>query len=243
MLKVFFYLLLVFIIVLCDLGYDYYHNKYQPEKRLDEACADIINKMHSNDKSESIEYCRKVLLNRCAFINNEESWGYDNVPDLQITDRMSSYHNEAFGTIESEAFNGNPSVQFLLGHMYIGRLVQKYKIAGNSYYERVYSVEPDTTKAVYWWNEAAKQGFTLAYNSMGIAYKLGWGVDKDMKKAIEYLKKGAESGDAKAQCNYGDLFRFGVRVKVGNESIFRNIKKIKIYKKKDRKNYRRTKNN
>ena len=203
------------------LGYDYY-NQYlnekrlaEEEKRLDKACADIINKMHSNDKSESMEYCRKVLLNRCAFIYNHESWGYDNVPDLQITDRMSSYQNEAFRTIESEAFNGNPSFQFLLGHMYIGRIVQKYSISETNYYQREYSVEPDTTKAVYWWNEAAKEGYSPAYNCMGIAYKLGWGVDKDMNKAIEFFKKGAESGDAKAQHNYGDLFRYGVKVKVG----------------------------
>jgi hypothetical protein len=54
---------------------------------------------------------------------------------------------------------------------------------------------------------------------MGIAYKLGWGVDKDMKKAIEYLKKGAESGDAKAQCNYGDLFRNGVKIRTGSHVV------------------------
>ena len=199
-------------------GYDYY-NQYlnekrlaEEEKRLDKACADIINKMHSNDKLESIDYCRKVLMTQWAFRDNDESWGYENVPDLQITERISSYHNEAFRTIESEAYNGNPIAQYLIGHIYIGPKVSRYDIlVRNISYERVYSVAPDTVKAVYWWNEAAKQGYTLAYNCMGIAYKLGYGVDKDMNKAIEFLKKGAEAGDAEAQCNYGDLLRDGVK--------------------------------
>ena len=133
---------------------------------------------------------------------------------------MSQYRNEAFGKIESEAYNGNPQMQYLLGRMYIGLYVNQYRGVGGSYiYERKYAIEPDTVKAVYWWNEAAKQGYTLAYNSMGIAYKLGWGVDKDMKKAIEFLKKGAESGDAKAQCNYGDLFRNGVKIRTGSHVV------------------------
>lgn len=195
-------------------GYDYY-NQYlkekrltEEEKRLDKACADIINKMHSKDKAESIEYCRKVLQTQWV----DKSWRYENVPNWQITQRIISINNEAFRTIESEAYNGNPIAQYLIGNIYIGPKVSRYDILGrNISYERVYSVAPDTVKAVYWWNEAAKQGYSQAYYSMGIAYKLGWGVDKDMNKAIDFLKKGAEAGDAEAQCSYGDLLRDGVK--------------------------------
>ena len=213
-------------------GYSYYYDNYLPQKQLDEACQDIINKFHSNDKAESLEYSRKILLNSWAFYdspqhyermaisgnsesNKKETWGYDNVANSRITERMSQYRQEAFKKIEIEAYNGNPQMQYLLGRMYLGML--KYK--GFDIYETEYAVIPDTVKAVYWWNEAAKQDYTPAYNSMGIAYKLGLGVDVDLKKAIDYLKKGAESGDAKAQCNYGDLFRDGVKIHIGSHIV------------------------
>lgn len=211
---------LVLLVATCAWVYSYYYDEYLPKKRLDEACEDIIKKFQSNDKAISLEYSRKILLNEWAFYDDLETWGYDKVPDSHITERMYPYRNEAFKKIESEAYNGNPRIQYLLGHIYIGKYVNQYRGVGSSIiYEREYSVQPDTVKAVYWWNEAAKQGYTLAYNSMGIAYKLGLGVDKDMKKSIEYLKKGAESGDAKAQCNYGDLFRDGVKIHTGSHVV------------------------
>ena len=201
-------------------GYSYYNDDYLPKKQLDEACQDVINKFHSNDKTVSLEYCRKILLNNWAFVDSAETWGYDNVSNSSITERMYQYRDEAFQKIEAEAYNGNPQMQYLLGRMYIGLFVNQYRGVGGSYiYEREYAVNPDTVKAVYWWNEAVKQGYTPAYNSMGIAYKLGLGVDVDMKKAIDYLKKGAESGDAKAQCNFGDLYRDGVKIHTGSHVV------------------------
>lgn len=213
---------IIFLLILAvgAWGYDYYKYDYLPQKALDEACNDVLAKFHSSDKAVSIECSRKILLNEWAFVDDLETWGYDDVLNSQITTRMYPYRNEAFKKIESEAYNGDPRIQYLLGHLYIGKYVNKYRGVGSSFiYEREYSVKPDTIKAVYWWNEAAKQGYNLAYNSMGIAYKLGLGVDKDMKKSIEYLKKGAESGDAKAQCNYGDLFRDGVKIHTGSHVV------------------------
>jgi len=213
-------------------GYSYYNDDYLPKKQLDEACQDVINKLHSNDKTVSLECCRKILLNSWAFSessfqfenlglsgnsdsNKNETWGYENVSDYEIMKRMRQYRAEAFRIIESEAYNGNSQIQYLLGRIYIGLL--KYK--GFDVYETEYAVAPDTVKAAYWWNEAAKQGYVPAYNSMGIAYKLGLGVDVDMRKAIDYLKKGAESGDSKAQCNYGDLYRDGVKIHTGSHVV------------------------
>ena len=192
-----------------------YYDKYLPEKRLEEACADVLSKMRSSNKTVSIEYCRKVLLNQWAFDGNAETWGYGDVSDSKITIRMSQYRNEAFRTIESEAYNGNPDCQYLLGRIYIGRIAHPYT-------SRVYSIEPDTVKAVYWWNEAAKQKYILAYNKMGYSYEKGIGVRQDIKKAIEYYKSGAEAGEASAQANYGDLFMEGVKIKVGSHKEIRS---------------------
>ena len=196
--------------------YSYYYYKYLPEKRLDEACADVLSKMRSSNKTVSIEYCRKVLLNQWAFDGNAETWGYGDVSDNKITDRMSQYRNEAFRTIESEAYNGNPDCQYLLGRIYIGRIAHQYRTGRGTICDMEYSIEPDTVKAIYWWNEAAKQKYILAYNKMGYSYEKGIGVRQDIKKAIEYYKSGAEAGEAYAQANYGRLFRDGVKVKVGS---------------------------
>lgn len=213
-------IILLLILAAGAWGYDYYKYDYLPQKALNDACNDVLAKFHSNDKAVSIECSRKILLNEWAFVDDLETWGYDDVPNNHITKRMYPYRNEAFKKIESEAYNGNPRVQYLLGHIYIGKYVNRYRGVGRSIiYVREYSVQPDTIKAVYWWNEASKQGFIPAFNSMGIAYKLGWGVVKDMNKSFEYLKKGAESGDAKAQCNYGDLFRDGVKIRTGSHVV------------------------
>ena len=198
-------------------GYSYYYDDYLPEKRLDEACADVLSKMHSSDKTVRIEYCRKVLLNRWAFVDDAETWGYDNVPDGQIAERISQYRNEAFRTIESEAYNGNPNCQYLLGRIYIGHIVdQGLSVGGRTYPQREYSIKPDTVKAIYWWNEAAKQDYIPAYCKIGFAYEKGIGVQPNIRKAVEYYKIGAEKGEASAQANYGRLFRDGVKVKVGS---------------------------
>jgi len=39
-------------------GYSYYYNDYLPEKRLNDACEDLVKKFQSNDKAISLEYCR-----------------------------------------------------------------------------------------------------------------------------------------------------------------------------------------
>ena len=198
-------------------GYSYYYDDYLPEKRLDEVCTDVLNKMHSSDKNVRIEYCRKILLNSSAFNYDEETWGYDHVSDTRITERLSQYRNEAFRTIESEAYNGNPDCQYLLGRIYIGHIVdQRLSVGGRTYPQREYSIEPDTVKAIYWWNEAAKQDYIPAFYKIGYAYENGIGVQQNIRKAVEYYKIGAEKGDASAQANYGCLFRDGVKVKVGS---------------------------
>ena len=183
-------------------GYSYYYDEYLPVKRLNEACADVLNKFQSVDKATRLEYCRKILMNYGAFWDE-----YNDVPGDQITIRMRRYRQEAFSAIESEAYNGNPQMQYLLGQMFSGR---------SSGRETEYAVEPDKAKAVYWWNEAAKQKFIPAYFKMGYAYGNGDGVHVDLKKAVEFYRLGAEGGDPSAQTSYGILYRDGLRVKVGS---------------------------
>ena len=54
--------------------------------------------------------------------------------------------------------------------------------------------------------------YPLAYCQIGYAYLEGIGVEKDLVKAFEYTKKGAELGDRDAQYNIGTMYEDGVGV-------------------------------
>lgn len=177
-------------------GYDYYTNTYIPKKLLDEACADITNKF--NSKNDSVK-------RECAFsiLKRSYSWGYDNVSDYGISESLADYRELAFKYIETEAYAGDANCQYKLGLLYY-------------YGEDEYFTTEDDVKAAYWWNEAAQQNYTKAYNNIGLAFINGLGVNIDQRKGIEYLKKGADAGDDRAQRNYGNLFKDGVKVKSGS---------------------------
>lgn len=184
---------LIIIVAAATWGYNYYNHTYIPKKLLNDAIADIESKLNSKNDSIKLKYAFNIL-------HTDYAWGYDNVNDEEIRDRLTSKIKEAFKLIEDKAYAGNARCQFALGQLY--------------YHENDY-VDNDNTKAVYWWNEAAQQGYTKAYNNVGIAYKEGIGVKVDLRLAVEWLKKGAEAGEDFAQRNYGDLYMEGVKVKVG----------------------------
>lgn len=197
---------LIIIIAAGAWGYDYYNNTYIPEKLLSEAVADIKSKFNSKNDSIKLEYAFNIL-------HTDYAWGYDNVNDEEIRDRLSSNVKAAFKLVEDKAYAGNLRCQFVLGQFY---------------YQ-----ENDYIKAVYWWNEAAQQGYTRAYNNVGIAYKNGIGVNVDLRLAIEWLKKGAEAGENFAQRNYGDLYMEGVQIQVGSHKKLRPGYDPSIYNKYD----------
>lgn len=170
--------------------YDYYTYTYLPKKLLDDAVADVESKLNSTNDSIKLEYALHIL-------NSSYVWDYKGVYDSSLRDRLEPCKAKAFKYIEDKAYAGDARCQFNLGQVY--------------YFEK-----KDNNKAVYWWNEAAQQGYADAYNNVGIAYRDGLGVEISMRKAVEWLKKGAEAGEASAQCNYGDLFRDGAKEKVGS---------------------------
>lgn len=198
-------------------GYDYYKYTYVPEKLLNEAIRDIEHNFLMEADTIKHDYAYAIL-------RKDYKWGYDDVADYDISNRLTKYHSEAFKYIESKAYEGNARSQYLLG--------QIYRWAGDCYH---YATQ-DFAKAAYWWNEAALQNYTPAYNNLGIAYKQGEGVAIDLRKAVHYLKTGAEAGEDWAQRNYGDLFVDGVKIKVGSHKETRKTsngyygsQKVKTY--------------
>ena len=63
----------------------------------------------------------------------------------------------------------------------------------------------DYTKAVYWLEKSAAQNFASAYNSLGICYLNGYGVTKDLYKALEHYQKAAALGHENAKISVADL--------------------------------------
>ena len=215
--KLLFFIVLALVVFGCIVGYNYYVNTYLPEKHLNDAISDVKSKFNSDNDSIKAEYAFYLL-------EKNHKWGYDGVNDADINLKLKEYQDSSFQYIEAKAFSGEPDMQYLLGNLYCW---------GDKRYNFVNS---DEVKAAYWWNEAAKNGYIKAFNSLGIAYKKGIGVEVDLVKAVECLKKGAEAGDDMAQMNYGDLFLEGVKVKVGSHKetrktsgVYPGAKKIREY--------------
>lgn len=76
-------------------------------------------------------------------------------------------------------------------------------------YEKDESFSEDTEKANYFYKRAADLGDELSLYYCGLNILLGIGIEKDVNKGIELIKKSAERGEVSAQLKLGELFYFG----------------------------------
>lgn len=184
---------LILIIISVFWGYNYYQNEYLPKKNLDIVTTDILSNLFSKNDSIRTEYSYNILF---KFHN----WNYANIDNEIITNNLSPYRKDAFDFIEKKAYEGDAKNQFNLGCFYhLGEKV-------------FYNVLTNKEKAAYWYNEAAKQNYYLAFSSLGQMYMEGEGVPINFEKAVFYFKKGAEAGDLVSQLYYGDLFVEGIKI-------------------------------
>lgn len=124
-------------------------------------------------------------------------------------DRCNYSHVEkGIEILRNAAEKGDADAQFILGAIYAGAHYDDH----NPYFSdgiTMLGEEVDLSRAAYWYTLSANQGHKSALNNLGLAYKNGNGVNKDLVKATEYIRKSAEMGNALAQLNYGDMFRDG----------------------------------
>ena len=66
-------------------------------------------------------------------------------------------------------------------------------------------VTKDYSKAVYWYQKAAEQGYAVAQYNFGCCYYYGEGVTKDYNQAVYWFQKAAEQGNAAAQKKLNEL--------------------------------------
>ena len=67
-------------------------------------------------------------------------------------------------------------------------------------------VERDYTKAAEWYWKAADAGNSLGLRYLVNYYIYGWGVDKDLGKALELLDRYSESGNDDVSGLYGNYY-------------------------------------
>ena len=71
-------------------------------------------------------------------------------------------------------------------------------------------VQKDETRAVYWFNKAADQGYAAAQSELGFRYENGsGGLKKDDARGRSWYQKAAEQGNASAQNNLGLMYEQG----------------------------------
>lgn len=94
--------------------------------------------------------------------------------------------------IKAKANGGEALAQTYMGQLYSG--LQFQGRADEQYFQE------DMQKAAYWYEKAVKQGISLAAVNLGCQYMNGWGVTKNMERAIELFLQAAQ--DQPMACFY-----------------------------------------
>lgn len=126
--------------------------------------------------------------------------------------------------LRNAAEKGNADAQFTLGAIYAGGhydAKEPYFMDSNDKFSyTMLGGGIDLKRAAYWYSLAAQQGHNMALNNLGQAYRKGAGVEQDLVKATELIRKAAEQENPYAQLSYGDMFRDGeVCLRVVTDSI------------------------
>ena len=96
--------------------------------------------------------------------------------------------------IEKAAAGGLPVAQFDLGYFYC---------------HGMHGLSTDIPRGIQLCETAATNGFTNAWQALGLIYAEGEIVPKDLEKGVAYLRRGAEAGDKYAQLTLGACYTYG----------------------------------
>lgn len=188
--------------------YEYYYHSYLPQKEFEKVSAQFNT---SND-STKLEIAKNLLKKEPSI------WDECKV---HIFVKVDSLRDQALEYIEEKALNGNLDCQLFLGRVYE---------FGDQLYHRVYK---NKDKSIYWYKEAADNGDGYSCFRIGSAYYWGLGMNQDFRKAVKYLKKGADLNDATALAAYGDLFVEGVTAENPHEKLIpKDLEQAKYWWKK-----------
>jgi uncharacterized protein len=83
----------------------------------------------------------------------------------------------------------------------------------------------DYGKARVLWLPLAQSGHTFAMNNVGMMYKKGNGVPRDLKKAVKYFKQSSDQGFSLASYNLAAMYQSGKGVKKNRKTAFKWMSK------------------
>ena len=95
----------------------------------------------------------------------------------------------SFVLTEALAIDGDPLAQHFLGW----------------HYHKGLGIPADDTKAVFWWQLAAKSGIPEAQQGLGWAYEQGRGIDRDLEHAYFWYTRAVAGGDRTARDSLSQL--------------------------------------
>jgi TPR repeat protein len=131
-----------------------------------------------------------------------------------ITKDIHNYIKIAVGILEYAAEQGDAPSQFVLGCCYGGcdyttdeNVWYSYTMLGN---------KVDYKKSSYWYLQAAERGNASAMGNLGGAYLNGNGVTLNEEKGVYWIQRAANLNSGYFQRVLGDLYRDGVRMKIGS---------------------------
>ncbi len=185
-------------------GYSYYYDEYLPKKYEKEAYNDIINRFNTSNDSTKLDLAMKICKPSYPWEKEYPKIEEGRMPVLLRFEDQSikdGYCGRASDFIIAKAKGNNAKAQYFLGMILLG--------GENSIWLS------DTTRAVYWFNESAKNGYPKAFGEIGTAYEQGIGVSCDTIKAVELFKKGANLNDPKSQYKLGCMYRDGISIEKG----------------------------
>ncbi|MBI1396242.1 MAG: hypothetical protein GC151_09715 [Betaproteobacteria bacterium] len=81
-------------------------------------------------------------------------------------------------------------------------------------------VKQNFQEAMKWFRHAAKMGYTVAMNNVGLLYSRGDGVPRSDEEAFKWWMRSAERGDAWAMTAVGDMYENGAGVPQSYELAF-----------------------
>jgi len=102
----------------------------------------------------------------------------------------------------------------------IGSASHQFKLAG--IYYRAEGVRQDLSKAVTWYQRAARLGHGPAEHLLGTFYVAGLGLSKDYDQAFELFKRAAEHGDLAGRHALGWCHQQGIGTEKNLEAAFAN---------------------
>nr|WP_314264779.1 tetratricopeptide repeat protein [uncultured Moellerella sp.] len=140
--------------------------------------------------------------------------------DSQINKRAPPPRTaDDFIALQKSARGGNPDSYYLLARLYFRDSICNVRAQRDSEYDK----NCEIAFKFYHKTLEINSNHSMALHLIGASYQWGWGVKKDLARAIPFYERAAELGNVSSCHNLFDIYI------IGNGDIVKNIEKAKYY--------------